>query len=188
MTRIRAFGHQILTNTGYFYLLLVLLVLTMVVLHLLDNSRTGRAWRARARGPAGGVADDHPGQPVKLMAFAFGAAIAAMAGAVFAAQQSSVFPTNFDRTSLILIYAGLILGGAGSVAGAMVGGIVVAVSLEFLRNPTEAGYVFYGLILLTLIVKMRPWTPPGRRARRDRGVRPRRPPDRRRHLVKRHRR
>jgi hypothetical protein len=35
---------------------------------------------------------------------------------------------------------------------------VVAVSLEFLRNPTEAAYVFYGVILLTLIVKLRPWT------------------------------
>jgi ABC-type branched-subunit amino acid transport system permease subunit len=99
-----------------------------------------------------------PVNRVKLMAFAFGAAIAAMAGAVFAAQQTSVFPTDFDTPYLILIYAGLILGGAGSVAGAVVGGLVVAISLEFLRNPTEAGYVFYGLILLTLVVKLRPWT------------------------------
>jgi len=91
------------------------------------------------------------------MAFAFGAAIAAMAGAVFAAQQTSVFPTDFDTPFLILIYAGLILGGAGSVAGAVVGGLVVAISLEFLRNPTEAGYVFYGVIIFTLILKVRPW-------------------------------
>jgi ABC-type branched-subunit amino acid transport system permease subunit len=77
---------------------------------------------------------------------------------VFAAQQTSVFPTDFDTPFLILIYAGLILGGAGSVAGAVVGGLVVAISLEFLRNPTEAGYVFYGVILLTMIVKLRPWS------------------------------
>ena len=155
---IRAFGHQILTNTGYFYLLLVLLVLTMIVLHLLDNSRTGRAWRAVREDPLAASLMTIPVNRVKLMAFAFGAAIAAMAGAVFAAQQTSVFPTDFDTPFLILIYAGLILGGAGSVAGAVVGGLVVAVSLEFLRNPTEAGYVFYGVILLTLIVKVRPWT------------------------------
>jgi branched-chain amino acid transport system permease protein len=155
---IRAFGHQILTNTGYFYLLLVLLVLTMIVLHLLDNSRTGRAWRAVREDPLAASLMTIPVNRVKLMAFAFGAAIAAMAGAVFAAQQTSVFPTDFDTPFLILIYAGLILGGAGSVAGAVVGGLVVAVSLEFLRNPTEAGYVFYGVILLTLIVKLRPWT------------------------------
>jgi branched-chain amino acid transport system permease protein len=155
---IRAFGAQLLTNTGYFYLLLVLLVLTMVVLHLLDNSRTGRAWRAVREDPLAASLMTIPVNRVKLMAFAFGAAIAAMAGAVFAAQQTSVFPTDFDTPFLILIYAGLILGGAGSVAGAVVGGLVVAISLEFLRNPTEAGYVFYGVILLTLIVRLRPWT------------------------------
>ncbi len=155
---IRAFGGQLLTNTGYFYLLLVLLVLTMVVLHLLDNSRTGRAWRAVREDPLAASLMTIPVNRVKLMAFAFGAAIAAMAGAVFAAQQTSVFPTDFDTPFLILIYAGLILGGAGSVAGAVVGGLVVAIILEFLRNPTEAGYVFYGVILLTMIVKLRPWT------------------------------
>ena len=155
---ITAFGHQILTNTGYFYLLLVLLVLTMAVLHLLDTSRTGRAWRAVREDPLAASLMTIPVNRVKLMAFAFGAAIAAMAGAVFAAQQTSVFPTDFDTPFLILIYAGLILGGAGSVAGAVVGGLVVAISLEFLRNPTEAAYVFYGVILLTLIVKLRPWT------------------------------
>jgi branched-chain amino acid transport system permease protein len=155
---IRAFGGQLLTNTGYFYLLLVLLVLTMVVLHLLDASRTGRAWRAVREDPLAASLMTIPVNRVKLMAFAFGAAIAAMAGAVFAAQQTSVFPTDFDTPFLILIYAGLILGGAGSVAGAVVGGLVVAISLEFLRNPTEAGYVFYGVILLTMIAKLRPWT------------------------------
>ena len=155
---ITAFGHQLLTNTGYFYLLLILLVLTMAVLHLLDTSRTGRAWRAVREDPLAASLMTIPVNRVKLMAFAFGAAIAAMAGAVFAAQQTSVFPTDFDTPFLILIYAGLILGGAGSVAGAVVGGLVVAVSLEFLRNPTEAAYVFYGVILVTLIVKLRPWT------------------------------
>ncbi len=59
---------------------------------------------------------------------------------------------------MILIYAGLILGGAGSMAGAVLGAVVVEVMLDgFLRSTTEAGYFFYGLILLTLVVKLRPW-------------------------------
>ena len=48
---IQGFGKQLLTNQSYFYLLLILLVLTMVVLHLLDTSRTGRAWRAVREDP-----------------------------------------------------------------------------------------------------------------------------------------
>jgi ABC-type branched-subunit amino acid transport system permease subunit len=92
------------------------------------------------------------------MAFSFGAMVAALAGTVFAAQQVSVFPSDFDTSFLILIYAGLILGGAGSIGGAVLGGLVVSVTLDgFLRSPTQAGYIFYGVILLTLLVKLRPW-------------------------------
>jgi branched-chain amino acid transport system permease protein len=153
-----AFGHQITTNKGYFYLLLVLLVLTVAVLHLLDTSRTGRAWRAVREDPLAASMMTIPVNRVKLMAFSFGAVVAALAGTVFAAQQINVFPNDFDTPFLILIYAGLILGGAGSIGGAVLGGLVIAITLDgFLRSPTQAGYIFYGVILLTLIVKVRPW-------------------------------
>jgi branched-chain amino acid transport system permease protein len=115
---IKGFGSQITTNKGYFYLLLILLGLSMAVLRLLDTSRTGRAWRAVREDPLAASLMTIPVNRVKLMAFMFGAMVAAMAGAVFAAQQTSVFPTDFDTTFLILIYAGLILGGAGSIGGA----------------------------------------------------------------------
>jgi len=155
---IKGFGSQITTNKGYFYLLLILLVVTVAVLHLLDTSRTGRAWRAVREDPLAAGLMTIPVNKVKLMAFSFGAMIAALAGTVFAAQQISVFPTDFDTTFLILIYAGLILGGAGSIGGAVLGGLVVAITLDgFLRSPTQAGYIFYGVILLTLLVKLRPW-------------------------------
>jgi hypothetical protein len=39
----------------------------------------------------------------------------------------------------------------------VLGGLVVSVTLEFLRNPTEAGYLFYGMILLTLIARRQTW-------------------------------
>jgi ABC-type branched-subunit amino acid transport system permease subunit len=155
---VTGFGHQILTNKGYFYFALVLLVLTIVTLHLLDTSRTGRAWRAVREDPLAAGMMTIPVNRVKIMAFAFGAMVAALAGTVFAAQQTSVFPTDFDTPFLILIYAALILGGAGSIGGAVLGAVVVSVVYDgFLRSPTQAGYIFYGLILLTLIAKLRPW-------------------------------
>jgi ABC-type branched-subunit amino acid transport system permease subunit len=151
--------HQITTLQGYFYLLLILLVLSMIVLHMLDTSRTGRAWRAVREDPLAASAMTIPVNRVKLMAFAIGAMIAAMAGTVFAAQQTSVFPTDFDTPYLILIYAGLILGGAGSISGAVLGGLLVSIVLDgFLRNPTQSGYIFYGVILVTLLLKLRPWS------------------------------
>jgi ABC-type branched-subunit amino acid transport system permease subunit len=155
---IRGFGAQLASNTGYYYLLVILLVATMAVLRLLDTSRTGRAWRAVREDPLAAAAMTIPVNRVKLMAFAFGAMVAALAGTIFAAQQISVFPTDFDTPILILVYAGLILGGAGSIAGAATGALVVMVIYDgLLRSPTESGYLFYGLVLLTLLVKLRPW-------------------------------
>jgi branched-chain amino acid transport system permease protein len=155
---IRGFGRSILSNEGYFYFMLVLLVLTIIVLHLLDTARAGRSWRSVREDPLAASMMTIPVNRVKLMAFAFGAMVAAMTGTVFAAQQTSVFPTDFQTEELILIYAALILGGVGSIAGAVLGAVLLEVVYDgFLRSPTQAGYIFYGLILLTLFVKLRPW-------------------------------
>ena len=154
----RAFGFQLTTNASYYYLLVVVVVVTMAVLRLLETSRTGRAWRAVREDPLAAAAMTIPVNRLKLSAFASGAMVAALAGAIYAALQASVFPTDFDTPVLILIYAGLILGGSGSIAGAVTGALVVMVIYDgLLRSPAEASYMFYGLILLTLLVKLRPW-------------------------------
>ncbi len=150
-------GHELLTTRSYYYLLLVLCAVAMAALHLLDTSRTGRAWRAVREDPLAAELMTIPVNKVKLMAFAVGAAVAALAGSIFAAFQAGVYPTDFDTPFLILIYAALILGGSGSLAGAVLGAVVLSVTLELLRNPDQAGVIFYALILITLIAKVRPW-------------------------------
>ncbi|MGH3199633.1 MAG: branched-chain amino acid ABC transporter permease [Streptosporangiaceae bacterium] len=155
---IRAFGWQLVSNYGYYYLLVIVLVVVMAVLRLVESSRTGRAWRAVREDPLAAASMTIPVNRVKLAAFAAGAVVAALAGTIYAAQQASVFPTDFDTPILILIYAGLILGGAGSIAGAALGALVVMIIYDgLLRSAAEAGYLFYGLLLLTLLAKLRPW-------------------------------
>ena len=56
-----------------------------------------------------------------------------------------------------MIYAMVILGGAGSLAGVVLGAVVINVTLEELRTPEDARWIFYGVILITLLVKLRPW-------------------------------
>ena len=180
---ISLFGYTFTTNQSYYYLLVIVLAVTMGVLRLLDTSRTGRAWRAVREDPLAAASMTIPVNRVKLMAFAFGAAVAALAGTIFAAQQISVFPTDFDTPILILVYAGLILGGAGSIAGAghrRPGGhghLRRAAAqphrfrLPLLRpDPADAGG------------QAAPVAQAGAGPRGDRGARLRRPRDRRRHL------
>ncbi|HYB28260.1 MAG TPA: branched-chain amino acid ABC transporter permease [Solirubrobacteraceae bacterium] len=145
------------TPRGYYLVALIVVVGLAAILHLLDTSRTGRAWRALRDDPLAASAMTVPVNKLKVMAFSFSAAIGALGGTLFAAQTSSVFPTNFTESILILIFACLVLGGAGSIAGAIAGGIIVWALEQMLSSPLDAGYLFYGLILLTLFLKIRPW-------------------------------
>jgi ABC-type branched-subunit amino acid transport system permease subunit len=154
---VHGFGHQLVSPLSYYYLALVLAVILAGVLHLLDTSRTGRSWRALNDDPLAASAMSMPVNKLKVMAFAIAAMVGALAGALFAAEQDNVFPTNFTANILILIYACLVLGGVGSIAGAILGGIVVTAAENMLSSPTDAGYLFYGLILIVLIARVRPW-------------------------------
>jgi ABC-type branched-subunit amino acid transport system permease subunit len=148
---------QITTPRGYYIIVLIVAAVLAGILHLLDTSRTGRAWRALRDDPLAAQAMTIPVNKLKIMAFSFSAMVGALGGTIFAAQQSSVFPDNFTSNILILIYACLVLGGAGSIAGAITGGIVVTVVEQMLSSPTDAAYLFYGLVLIALIARVRPW-------------------------------
>ena len=64
------------------------------------------------------------------------------------ALNTAVFSADFDVPTLIIVYAMLILGGAGSLGGVILGALVVNVSLEVLRTPGHATWIFYVAISL----------------------------------------
>ena len=154
---LHSFGGRVESPLGFYYLALILVVVLAGILHLLDTSRTGRAWRALRDDELAASAMTVPVNKLKVMAFSFGAMVGALGGTVFAAEQTSVFPTNFTENILILIYACLVLGGVGSIAGAILGGLVVTIGEQMLSSPHDAGYLFYGLILIALVTRIRPW-------------------------------
>jgi ABC-type branched-subunit amino acid transport system permease subunit len=145
------------TPRGYYIVALIVLAALAGILRLLDTSRTGRAWRALQDDPLAARAMTMPVSKLKVMAYSFGAVVGALGGALFAAQNSSVFPTNFTPTVLILIFACLVLGGAGSIGGAILGGVLVEAISYMLTSPTDSAYLFYGLVLIALVWKIRPW-------------------------------
>jgi ABC-type branched-subunit amino acid transport system permease subunit len=150
-------GLKIASLSGYYYAALVVFVLVIFVIFLIDQSRTGRAWKSLREDPLAAELMGMPVNRLKLVAFAVGAAIAGLTGTLFAALNTAVFSADFDVPTLIIIYAMLILGGAGSLGGVILGALVVNVSLEVLRTPGHATWVFYVILLATLLVRLRPW-------------------------------
>jgi ABC-type branched-subunit amino acid transport system permease subunit len=151
------FGWKVNTTKEYYYFTLGAFVLMMTLLYFANESRTGRAWRALREDPLSAEVMSIPVNRLKLMAFVFGAATAGFAGAIYGSVQTGAFPGDFDVGLLITIYAIVILGGAGSLAGIVVGAIIVNGVPELLRDPNQAEWVFYTAIALVLVTRLRPW-------------------------------
>jgi ABC-type branched-subunit amino acid transport system permease subunit len=151
------FGYELRTTKGYYWFTLGAFALVMVLLYFVNESRTGRAWRALREDPLAAEAMSMPVNRLKLLAFVFGAAVAGFAGSIYGAVQTGAFPGDFDVGLLITIYAIVILGGAGSLAGIVVGAIIVNGVPELLRDPNEAEWVFYTALVLLVLTQIRPW-------------------------------
>jgi len=154
------FGFELTTTKDYYYFSLIVFVVVLVGLYFVSFSRTGRAWKALREDPLAAELMGMPVNRLKIMAFMFGAGIAGLTGTIFAANQTGVFPGDFDVTLLITIYAIVILGGIGSLAGMVIGAIVINVSYEILTpsTPDVARWLFYAAVILAIAAKLRPWT------------------------------
>src|SRR6478736_5286692 len=152
-------GHIVIDTTrAYYWFLLGCVMVVLVVLHFLSESRTGRAWKASREDPLAAELMGMPVNRLKIMAFAFGAGIAGLAGSVFAAAQTGAFPQNFSTQVLILIYAVVILGGSGSLTGMLVGAATIIASNQVLdsTSPPNVGRVlFYAALIAAVYFTMR---------------------------------
>ena len=150
-------GQRAVQVKTYYWISLGAFVIVMSLLFLLNDSRTGRAWRALREDTLAAEAMTIPVNRLKLLAFMFGAATAGLTGSIFAALQIGVFPQNFELALLITVYAMVILGGAGSIGGVVIGAVTIGITLEVLRGAEWGRVVFYLLLLTGALVMVRQW-------------------------------
>jgi branched-chain amino acid transport system permease protein len=89
----------------------------------------------------------------KLSAFVVGAILASIGGALFAAQIGSVFPHSFNIVVSITVLVIIIVGGMGSVPGVTLGALVLIVMPNLLREFSEYQFLFYGVLLIVMMLK-----------------------------------
>jgi branched-chain amino acid transport system permease protein len=145
-----------LNPVPYYYLLVALLILGTFVVRRLDHSRIGRAWIAIREDEVAAEAMGVPTLKMKLLAFAIGATTAGVAGVVFASKSNYVSPTSFDVFASFLVLSAVVLGGMGSIPGALAGAFVIVGVPSFLqlRFPQldEYRYFTFGLILILMMI------------------------------------
>lgn len=88
----------------------------------------------------------------KLAAFAIAAGAAGLAGGLFASLMQFIAPSNFVLSQSILFLFAVILGGAGTVLGPLVGAAVAVLLPEFLAGLAEYRLLFFGALLVAVLL------------------------------------
>ena len=131
--RLELFGFDINSVTLYYYLFLVLVIVTIIVCYRLQDSRIGRAWMAIREDEIAAKAMGINTRNMKLLAFGMGASFGGVAGAMFGAFQGFVSPESFSLMESIMIVAMVVLGGIGHSPGVILGAVLLSALPEVLR-------------------------------------------------------
>lgn len=115
-------------------------------------SQLGRSLSAIREDEIAAEAMATPATRLKVLAFTLSAATAGIAGGLFAHMQSGIRPEDFKFEKSIDMIVMIIIGGLGSITGAAIGGIFVAVSLELMRDLQEYRLVLYALLLIVIML------------------------------------
>ncbi|MDK1328542.1 branched-chain amino acid ABC transporter permease [Arthrobacter sp. zg-Y1143] len=145
--------------------LIVSLAAILVVALLLLRTRIGKATRAVSDNPALAAASGIDVDRVIRLVWVIGGALAAMGGILWAYYRPGV-SFNMGQQILLLIFAGVTLGGLGTVFGALVGSVLMGLFVEIstLWLPADLKYVG-ALVIMILVLLVRPQGLLGRRER-----------------------
>jgi branched-chain amino acid transport system permease protein len=137
--------------TSFFWVYLwVFLIVTMV--RNVTFSQTGRSLIAIREDEIAAEAMATPTTRLKVLAFTLSAATAGVAGGLFAHMQAGIRPEDFKFEKSIDMIVMVIVGGLGSITGAAIGGVFVAVSLELMRDLQQYRLVLYALLLVVIMI------------------------------------
>jgi len=142
-------GLKLPSVNAYYFLFLLLCIVTIFMTSRLQHSRLGRAWVAIREDEIAAKAMGINTRNVKLLAFSMGASFGGVAGAMFAAFQGFVSPESFSLTESIAVLAMVVLGGIGHIPGVVMGGVLLAALPEVLRHVVEpAQQALFGKVLI----------------------------------------
>jgi branched-chain amino acid transport system permease protein len=135
-----------------YYLLLAMLALGALVAVRIRHSALGRAMIATKDSEIAAEQSGVDTTRTKLLAFMIGATYAGLAGCLYASSIRFVSPDSFSGVQAVLLMTMLIVGGMGSIGGAIAGAFALTILPESLRFLGQWYLVLYGLGVIAVIV------------------------------------
>jgi branched-chain amino acid transport system permease protein len=149
------FGFDLVDQSSYYVIGVVLVVIAMIFARNLSYSRLGRGWVAVREDEFAAEAVGVPTLNLKLLAYVMGGMWAGLAGAFFASRVSAINPSSFTFVLSSQILVLIVIGGLGSLPGVILGSIVVVGFPEMLRGLQNGRFLIFAALLI-LIMLFRP--------------------------------
>ncbi len=126
-------------NVYWYYIIVLLCLFTIFVVKRLDDSRLGRSWTAMREDEVAAASMGVNITGAKLYAFSLGALWGGIAGTTFANFQGFVSPESFTFMESVFVVCIIVLGGMGSIPGAIVGALIIQGVPELIRGMASSG-------------------------------------------------
>ena len=148
-------GNQVLrpdafsTDSQYFFLCVIVLVICGLIVFFLQRGRTGSSWKSVAFSERGTASAGQSVRTAKLSAFAVSAALAGVAGGLLAGQVGLPYESSFTPLQSLALYVLAVMSGAQLLDMAIFGGIVWVLVPELLKawNINQNwGFVIFGVL------------------------------------------
>ena len=135
-----------------YYLTLAAMIVTIVVVARLKNSRVGLALQALRDDEIASEAMGIDLRAVKLQAFALGSCWAGFAGVLLAARINFISPSSFTFMDSAMVLSMVVLGGMGSISGVVVAALVLTLAPEYLRAFSEYRMLLFGALMVLMMI------------------------------------
>lgn len=151
IARPELFGIKIRKAIQFYYLIWIIVGLTVLLFHWLSESRFGRALNCIKEDDTAAEGCGMDVAHLKLMAFVIGAFWAGMAGNLFAAKMTIISPSSFTFWESVVVFAVVILSG-GSQIGVLLGTFLIVALPEMFRDFASARMLVFGLAMMIMMV------------------------------------
>ena len=142
------------TDNRFFYINLAVLVLLFIGAMRIRKSRIGRAFEAIRESEIAGEVMGINTHAIKILAFALSAFYSGIAGSLYAHVTMYISPDIFNFLESVKILVMVLIGGSGSIVGALMGGFILTFLPEALRFLSNWYMAIYGVGIIVLIVYM----------------------------------
>lgn len=139
------------SKEGFYYLTLVLVLLSLLICYALERSRIGLTWFAVRESELLAESLGMDTASSKVLGFSIGSFFAGLAGALYAQYTSVVTPSAFGFVYSIYVLIYMIVGGAHKFSGAIVGAVILTLLPEVARPLQEyQPYIFGAVVILVM--------------------------------------